>query len=55
MAGFAEARHIGNRYEITALLSRAVSMEAGWHFDFFNYQGAEAIAAEAYELASSVQ
>ena len=52
---FAEVRGIGTRHQITTLLSRAISMQAGWHFDVFDYDGAEAIALEAYELANSVQ
>lgn len=52
---FAEARDIGNRHKITTLLSRSVSMEAGWQFDVFDYQGAQTTAVEAYELAHSVQ
>lgn len=52
---FAEARRIGSQHKITALLSRAISMETGWHIDVFDYQGAEAIANEAYDLAASAQ
>lgn len=50
---FGEARRIGSRHNITALLSRVVSMEAGWHLDVFDYEGAEALAIEAYGLAAS--
>jgi tetratricopeptide (TPR) repeat protein len=53
-AVFAEARAIGRRYGITTLLSRVISMQAGWHVDVYDYAGAEAVALEACDLGRSI-
>jgi tetratricopeptide (TPR) repeat protein len=51
---FSEARRFGREHEVWPLLARAVSMSVGFHLDVFDLEGAEQVAGEARELASSV-
>jgi tetratricopeptide (TPR) repeat protein len=51
---FGEAQRIGREYEIWNFLARAIVFSGGYHYDVFDYDGHESIAAEAAELARSV-
>jgi class 3 adenylate cyclase/tetratricopeptide (TPR) repeat protein len=50
---FAEARELGEKYEIWAFHARAVAMSAGFHLDVFDWEGHEALAQQAREHARS--
>jgi tetratricopeptide (TPR) repeat protein len=52
---FQEARSLGRKYGAVPMLARATSMAAGLRLMFFDYEGAEALQAEACELARSVE
>jgi serine/threonine protein kinase/tetratricopeptide (TPR) repeat protein len=48
---FDEARNVGKRYGVFPLVARAISMSTGIHMNLFDFQGAEAAALEARDLA----
>ena len=50
---FQEARTFGRKYGAHSMLARATAMAAGLHLNMFDYEGAEALRAEARELARS--
>ena len=54
MKVFHEARSFGRKYGAVPMLARATAMEAGLHLILFDFEGAEALQAEACELARSV-
>jgi tetratricopeptide (TPR) repeat protein len=54
MGVFAEARRFAREYDLQTMLVRAMACSTGLHVDVFDYAGAEASAAEAYEKARSV-
>jgi tetratricopeptide (TPR) repeat protein len=51
---FDEVRQFGRKHGVFPLLARATSMSAGFHLDVFDFVGAEALQAEAHDLASRV-
>jgi tetratricopeptide (TPR) repeat protein len=51
---FDEVRQFGRKHGVLPLLARATSMAAGFHLDVFDFVGAEALQAEAHDLASRV-
>ena len=52
-AVFREARTFGRKYGAHSMLARATAMAAGLHLNVFDHEGAEALRAEARELARS--
>lgn len=48
---FVEAKTFGLEYQVYPLLARSVAMNAGFHLDLFDFEGAEAIQNEAVDLA----
>jgi class 3 adenylate cyclase/tetratricopeptide (TPR) repeat protein len=50
---FAEAKELGEKYEIWTFHARAVAMSAGFHLDVFDWEGHEALAQQAREHARS--
>jgi serine/threonine protein kinase/tetratricopeptide (TPR) repeat protein len=48
---FDEARNVGKRYGVFPLVARAISMSTGIYMNLFDFQGAEAAAQEARDLA----
>jgi DNA-binding SARP family transcriptional activator len=50
---FDEARRFGRQYAIHTLLSRVICMSGGYRLDLFDFDGHEALALEARELAFS--
>jgi tetratricopeptide (TPR) repeat protein len=50
---FKEARQFGMEREARALVARAISMSSAFHLDLYDFIGAEALAAEARDLARS--
>jgi DNA-binding SARP family transcriptional activator/tetratricopeptide (TPR) repeat protein len=54
MPAFAEARRLGRQSGADTLLARAIAISTGFHNDLFDHAGAEALAAEARDLARSV-
>jgi DNA-binding SARP family transcriptional activator len=54
LEAFAEARRYGREYGVTTLLARAIAMSAGFHLDLEDFDGHEALALEARELAQSL-
>src|SRR5262249_49876359 len=50
---FRDARDFGRRYGAMPMLARATAMAAGLHLIVFDFEGAEALQAEACELARS--
>jgi tetratricopeptide (TPR) repeat protein len=53
VAVFQEARSFGRKYGALSMLARTTAMAAGLHLNVFDYEGAEALRAEASELARS--
>jgi DNA-binding winged helix-turn-helix (wHTH) protein/tetratricopeptide (TPR) repeat protein len=51
---FQEARSFGREYGAIPMLARAIAMSAGLHLTLFDFEGAEALQAEACEVARSV-
>jgi hypothetical protein len=51
---FHEARTFGRKYGAIPMLARAIAMSAGLHLTLFDFEGAEALQAEACEVARSV-
>jgi hypothetical protein len=51
---FHEARSFGRKYGALPMLARATAMAAGLHLTLFDFEGAEALQAEARELGRSV-
>jgi len=51
---FHEARSFGRKYGAIPMLARATAMTAGLHLTVFDFEGAEALQAEACELARGV-
>jgi DNA-binding winged helix-turn-helix (wHTH) protein/tetratricopeptide (TPR) repeat protein len=54
MKVFHEARSFGRKYGAIPMLARATAMEAGLHLILFDFERAEALQAEACELARRV-
>jgi DNA-binding winged helix-turn-helix (wHTH) protein/tetratricopeptide (TPR) repeat protein len=54
MKAFHDARGFGRKCGAVPMLARATAMEAGLHLMLFDFEGAEALQAEACELARSV-
>ena len=52
-AVFRDARTFGRKYGAHSMLARATAMAAGLHLNVFDHEGAEALRAEARELARS--
>jgi hypothetical protein len=50
---FDEAARFGRDYGVGPFLARATAMSAGFHLDVFDYEGHEAVAEEARDLARS--
>src|SRR5262249_48357315 len=51
---FDEVRQFGRKHGVLPLLARATAMSAGFHLNVFDFVGAEALQAEAHDLASRV-
>lgn len=51
---FEQVRQFGRKYGLVPPLARAIAMAAGFHVSAFDFEGAEALQAEARELAASV-
>ena len=51
---FDEVRLFGRKHGALPLLARATAMSAGFHLSVFDFAGAEALQAEAHDLALSV-
>jgi hypothetical protein len=51
---FDEVRQFGRKHGVLPLLARATAMAAGFHLSVFDFVGAEALQAEAHDLALSV-
>ena len=51
---FDEVRQFGRKHGVLPLLARATAMSAGFHLSVFDFVGAEALQAEAHDLALSV-
>ncbi len=51
---FEEARRFGREYGVDTLLARAIAISAGFHLDVWDFEGNEARAEEARDLARSL-
>ena len=51
---FDEVRQFGRKHGVLPLFARATAMSAGFHLSVFDFVGAEALQAEAHDLALSV-
>jgi tetratricopeptide (TPR) repeat protein/predicted Ser/Thr protein kinase/DNA polymerase III delta prime subunit len=51
---FDEVSQFGRKHGVLPLLARATAMSAGFHLSVFDFVGAEALQAEAHDLALSV-
>jgi tetratricopeptide (TPR) repeat protein len=54
MEVFQEARRFGHEYGVGTLLARAIAISAGLHLDVWDFEGNEALAGEARDLARSL-
>ena len=54
MQVFDEARRFGREYAVGTLLARAIAISAGLHLDVGDFEGNEALAEEARELARTL-
>ena len=54
MRAFEEARRVGREYGVDTLLARAIAISAGFHLDLWDFEGNEARAEEARDLARSL-
>jgi hypothetical protein len=48
---FAEARRLGREFGLDTLLARAIAISTGFHYELFDFVGAEALARETRDLA----